>query len=236
MKIEVLYPEVCCLYGDKANAMYLQRCLPGADFVHTALADEPSFVSETPDLVYVGSMSEASQELLLELLTPHRDRLQELLESSHTIFLLTGNALELLGTYIQREDGTRLDGLGLVDMHTVRQAPRRFNSLVTGEFAGLTLAGYTSRFSHTYLGDDVPPFMTVTRGTGLNPKTKYEGVHQGNLYATYLLGPLLIANPDFTKHLLSKLGAPSALPFEDAVYQAYRTKLTEMAKPGLKLD
>ena len=37
MKIEILYPEICTLYGDKGNTMYLQKCLPDAEFVTTGL-------------------------------------------------------------------------------------------------------------------------------------------------------------------------------------------------------
>ena len=33
MKIEILYPELCTLYGDKGNMQYLKLCLPDAEFV-----------------------------------------------------------------------------------------------------------------------------------------------------------------------------------------------------------
>ena len=46
MKIEILYPEICTLYGDKGNTMYLQKCLPDAEFVTTGLNEKPLFLRE----------------------------------------------------------------------------------------------------------------------------------------------------------------------------------------------
>jgi CobQ-like glutamine amidotransferase family enzyme len=43
MKIEVLYPEICTLYGDKGNTMYLAKCLPNAEFISTGLNEKPLF-------------------------------------------------------------------------------------------------------------------------------------------------------------------------------------------------
>lgn len=49
MKIEILYPEICTLYGDKGNTMYLQKCLPDAEFVTTGLNEKPLFLRENID-------------------------------------------------------------------------------------------------------------------------------------------------------------------------------------------
>ena len=65
MKIEILYPQLCCLYGDKGNTLFLQKCLPQAEFVFTQLNDKPRFLTEDVDLCCMYSMSEQSQELVL---------------------------------------------------------------------------------------------------------------------------------------------------------------------------
>ena len=236
MKIEILYPELCCLFGDKANMRYLQACLPDAEFVETGLTESPVFAAETPDLVYLGSMSEQSQEILISVLAPHKERLRELFSTSG-LFLMTGNALEIMGSHITREDGTEIEGLGLVDLHAVRQTPKRFNSLVVAEFGGTKIVGYTSRFSHSYMDNSANALFRVTTGVGLNPDSKLEGFHINRVYATYLLGPLLVSNPDFTIALLAELGVSlNRLPFHEAIYQAYRKKLAELQKPGLNLN
>lgn len=236
MKIEILYPELCTLFGDKGNMQYLKLCLPEAEFVETTLNAKPLFLTEHIDLVYMCSMSERSQEVILERLIPFKNDIAAAIDSQETVFLLTGNALELLGSYILREDGSRLDALGYTGSYTVRQAPDRFNSLMKADFAGMTLLGYTSRFTHTY---DIPEgdcFCRVTLGAGMNPDTDREGIHKGKLLATYMLGPLLVSNPDFTHYLLGLLGADMAeLPFESALRDAYEQKLREFARPDLEL-
>ena len=68
MRIEVLFPERCNLYGDLSNVEYLKRCLPQAEFVETSLQEEPRFAKEPVDLVYLGPMTERTQELVLERL------------------------------------------------------------------------------------------------------------------------------------------------------------------------
>ena len=147
MKIEILYPEICTLYGDKGNTMYLQKCLPDAEFVTTGLNEKPLFLKENIDMVYMCSMSEKSQELVLDRLMQYKDEIAACMKDGKALFLLVGNSMELLGDYIKREDGTRVTGLGVVPgMYSVRQAPNRFNTLIKAKFNDMTLIGYTSRF------------------------------------------------------------------------------------------
>ena len=37
MKIEMLYPEVCNLFGDISNIKYLKKCLPDAEIIKTEI-------------------------------------------------------------------------------------------------------------------------------------------------------------------------------------------------------
>ena len=237
MKIEVMYPELCCLYGDKGNTKFLQQCLPQAEFVYTQLNEKPHFLTEEIDLCCMYSMSEQSQELILNRLMPHKEAILSAMESGKTLFLLTGNALELLGKYIQREDGSKVEALGFRDTYSVRQAPNRFNTLIQAEFEGMTLLGYTSRFAHTYGVTEDLAMANVTIGTGCEPNGKLEGIRSGRVIATYSLGPLLVANPDFSKWLLAELGIENAkLPFEEALYKAYEVKKQVFTRPDLELD
>ena len=67
MKIEVLFPEVCNLYGDLQNMNYLKKCLPEAEFINTSLGEEPAFVTGKIDFIYLGPMTEKTQEDLVVL-------------------------------------------------------------------------------------------------------------------------------------------------------------------------
>ena len=68
MRIEILFPEFCNLYGDLANMKYLGLCLPNAEFVETPLSETPLFVREKVDMIYMGPMTERVQEAALERL------------------------------------------------------------------------------------------------------------------------------------------------------------------------
>ena len=133
MTIEFLYPELCNLYGDRGNMDYLRRCLP-ADYHETNMGQEPWFVQHEVDLIYMCSMTERSQERIIEALAPYRERLKELIAGG-THFLLTGNAMEVFGKTIQDGEKT-IPGLGLLDLTARRILPRRANSLFLGGFEG----------------------------------------------------------------------------------------------------
>ena len=223
MTIEFLYPELCNLYGDRGNMDYLRRCLP-ADYRGTHMGDEPWFVQHEVDLIYMCSMTERSQERIIQALTPYRESLKELMDRG-THFLLTGNAMEVFGKTIQ--DGEKaIPGLGLLDLTARRILPWRANSLFLGGFEGMKIVGYTSRFSH--MESSLPPLFRVEKGLGRSEGAAVEGIRSGGVLGTYLLGPLLVLNPDFTRWLLDDLGAKDAsLAFEKEVRQAYQVRLEQ---------
>ena len=152
MKVELLFPEIANQFGDLGNMRYLARCLPQAEFCDTHLGEEPRFLREPVNLVYLGPMSEQGQEKVLEVLRPHRFALQKQLQEG-TPFLFTGNALELLGERIENEDGTRVEGLGLFPLTARRDMLHRHNSIFLGSFEGEPVMGYKSQFTMAYPGD-----------------------------------------------------------------------------------
>ena len=227
MIIEILFPEFCNLYGDLANMDYLRRCLPQAEFVETPLQEEPLLAREKVDMVYLGPMTERLQEAVLEKLRPLRARIWELIDQD-TLFLCTGNALELFGQYIVKEDGSRLECLSLFPLYAQRDMMHRHNSIFLGSFEGEPVMGYKSQFTMAYPGDKSLGLFLRERGVGLNPRCPFEGVRVQNFFGTYLLGPLLINNPPFTKFLLSRLGVKApTLAFEQEVQAAYDKRLKD---------
>lgn len=230
MKIEILFPEICNLYGDLMNIDYLCRSLPEAEVIRTSLKTPPAFLVEKIDLIYLCSMTELAQELVTAALMPYREKINELIDNG-TIFLITGNALEIFIKYIENEDGSRIESLGLFDLVAKRNMMNRYNSLYLGNFRDLEIVGFKSQFTHAF-GDELLGLFETVRGAGHNPKTKCEGIHKNNFMATYVLGPLLILNPHFTKYILELLGVPDRLlAFEDAALDAYLLRLKEFSDP-----
>lgn len=240
MKIEVLFPEIANLYGDLANIRYLQASCPTAHVVETALSDTPIFLSEPVDLVYLGTMTERSQQLVMEKLLPLKAQIEEAI--AHDVrFLFTGNALEIMGKEIRDVDGTVVRGLDIFDVTTKRDMLHRFNSLYLGGFSAgegqrMDIVGYKSQFTHSYWNcgpeeTDLPLF-TTERGPGLNPEIQGEGIRRRNFMATYLIGPLLVLNPPFTRWLLHEMGeAAPSLAFEEDAMLAYHMRVEEYRNP-----
>ncbi len=230
MKIEVVYPEVCCLFGDKANMRYLKLCLPEAEFINTPISEEPLFLTEDVDMVYFGSCSESNQERIISRLKGHEERVKTLIENG-VIFLMTGNTFEVFGKYIEKPDGTMIDALGIFEYYAKRTIPKRNNSLMLAKFGEMNIVGYTSRFSNCYNIPQDIHFLDMVKGYGSHMDDKIEGVHYKNFFGTYLLGPMLIENPYFTKYLMELSGENGKMPalFDDAK-KAYDVRLEEFQK------
>ena len=230
MKVEVLYPELANLYGDHFNIKYLAQCDASIKVIHTPFNEVPHFVKNKVKMIYLGPMSEQNQELIIAKLRPYQNQIKKLIDDG-VIFLATGNALEVFGDYII--DGERkIKGLGIFKSYAIRDFEHRHNSLFLGTYNDLNLVGYKSQFSTSFNNDQ--PFIKVTRGLGLNEGDSHEGINQNNFFGTYLLGPILVLNPYFTKHLLGLLGAPTTLAFESAIMAAYETRLKEYTDPNVK--
>ena len=230
MKIEILFPEICNLYGDISNMKYLKKCLPDEQYIETLIDDEPAFVNQDVDFIYLGAMTEKTQERVILKLSKYKERIQELIDKN-VIFLFTGNSLEILGKYIENEDGSKIEALGIFDVYAKRDMMNRHNSLFIGKYEDIEIVGFKSQFTMMYGNNEDCYFLEVERGIGINKDSKFEGINKNNFFGTYLIGPLLILNPLFTKKILEKLGAQNTnVAFEDDVIAAYNARLEEFRR------
>lgn len=238
MKIEVLFPEICNLYGELENVRFLAKSCEDIELAETHINDEPLFVTGKPDLIYMGTMTESAQLIVIEKLTPYKERIAELIEKG-AVFLITGNALEVFGKRIEDVDGTVVDCLGLFDTTARRDMMNRFNSLYIGDFSSgdaseMKIVGFKSQFTHSYWNDgaDVKPLFMTGRGPGLNPDIKEEGIRVNNFMATYIIGPLLVLNPPFARYILELCGIEDpVMTFEEAAEDAYEARVAEYSDP-----
>lgn len=228
--IEVLFPEFCNLYGDISNMKYLQKCIPEANFIETSFNEEPTFVKNSVDLIYMGPMTEKMQEKVIEKLLNYKQRIQELIENN-VVFLITGNAIEIFGKYIENEDGSRIEALDIFNIYAKRNMLKRHNSNFVGKYEDTEIVGFKSQFTFSYGENENNYFSEVEKGIGLNPESKLEGIQRNNFIATYIIGPILILNPEFTKKILQKMGVKNSnIVFEDDVKKAYEQRLKELKR------
>lgn len=227
LKIEILFPEFCNLFADSQNMRYLKQCIPEATFIETSFNEEPKFVSEKMNLIYLGAMTEKMQEKVIAKLKKYKSKIEELIEQN-TIFLFTGNSLEVMGEYIENEDGSKIEGLGIFKVYAKRDMLHRHNNFFIGDFEGIEIVGFKSQFTMMYGDNEESYFSKAEKGIGINKDSKYEGIRKNNFLGTYLLGPILILNPEFTKKLLNKMGIEKpTLVFEKEVEEAYKQRLKE---------
>lgn len=227
MKIEVLYPEFGNLFGDNSNINYLKKCMPDAEIIETEINNKPAFIDEKIDLIYLGPSSERAQEIMIQKLKPYKKKIEELIENN-TVFLFTGNAVEILGQYIENEDGTKVEGLGIFEIYAKRDMMNRKNSNVIGKFEDIEIVGFQSQFTTLYGENKENYFLDLEIGFGINGEGKLEGIKKNNFIATYVIGPILILNPLFTKKMMKMMGVEEpTLALEKETMQAYEARLKE---------
>ena len=227
LRVEVLYPEVCNLFGNTYNIKYLEQSVEDIEIINTSLNDEPTFVKEDIDLVYMA-----------EKLKPYTETIKKQIQENKAFFMI-GNALEVFGKYIENEDGSKIEGLGITELYAKRDMMNRYNSLFLGELEGketIKIVGFMSQFAKSY-GDNSKNYLfKALRGPGLNDESKFEGVRINNFMGTYV-GPILVFNPDFTKYLLRLLGVKEPkLAFEKEAVEAYNIRLKEFENPNIAFD
>lgn len=230
MKVEVLFPEFCNLYGDMSNIKYLEKSVKDIEIIYTALNATPVFLSQDIDLVYMGPMTEKTQEKIIKKLLPYKGRIEELI-ANNKVFLFTGNAFEIFGKYIEKDDESRIEGLGILDFYSKRNMLNRYAGMILGEYEDISIIGFKNQFSQTYGNNENTYFIKAKKGIGINPESTLEGIRYNNFFGTYILGPLFILNPLFMKKILEITNVKDyELAFEQEIMDAYNQRLEEFTK------
>ncbi|MEG0799249.1 MAG: hypothetical protein RR228_01865 [Bacilli bacterium] len=227
MIIEVLYNDICNLYGDSANVRYLEKCLPDAKFVYTEINDTPLFVSKKVNMIYMGPTTEAYQEVIIEKLLPYKKKLIDLIDSGVT-FLIMNNAFDIFTSKIIDNEKV-IECLGIFDFYVKRDMFSRQNTKFCGRMKNVTIVGFKSQFTQVY-GDNSNNYLfDVIKGFGINKDSLKEGFHYKNFISSYVLGPILLCNPLFTKKIIKSLGVKKvSLAYEDACNEAYNARIKEL--------
>ena len=233
MIIEILFPEVCGLFGDSQNSTYLKSTLPDAEFIETKLTETPYFVENKPDFIYIGAMSEITQRRVIEKLSPLKKRIEELVDAG-VVILATGNAGEIFTKHIDYvTEKKSIDGLGLFDIAVKTNLFDRYNGKVLGKLENMEIVGFRSQFSFLYGDNSDCYFVECIRGDGINRESKLEGLRKNNLICTQILGPILPLNPLFCEYLIGLTGESATAAYKEAAMDAYSQRLKEFHDPNV---
>lgn len=223
--VEILYPEICNLFGDTGNARFLKACTQ--NYAETALNDVPAFVNEEVKLIYLGPMTENNQIRVMERLEPYKNKIEELIDKG-TVFISTGNSYEIFGKRITDTNGASTPCMGMMDFTVSRDFLHRESGLIMGTWKDLEIVGFKATFTSVYPGSGLDTFVNVTKGLTMNPESSCEGIVKNNFFGTALLGPMLILNPLFTKRIFETAGIDTAgIPFYKEMVDAYNIRVNE---------
>ena len=199
LRLLTLYPEQMNIYADRGNILFLKRRCEwrGIGFENVAAGPGDPVDPGAHDLLYIGGGQDRDQKLVAaDLVAGKRQGIAEAVADGAALLAVCGG-YQLLGHSYELGD-ERIEGLGIADLETVREAgPRLIGNVAIEVDLGegpRTLAGFENHGGRTYLGSRAQALGRVIKGHGNNGSDGWEGVRSGNLIGTYLHGPLLPKN------------------------------------------
>jgi CobQ-like glutamine amidotransferase family enzyme len=163
------------------------------------------FDADRYDIVFLGGGQDAEQNIIRRDFVEKKGEDIRKAVDKDKVFLCICGGYQMMGHYYEEHDGTRIDCLGLVDVHTVGKKNRFIGDTVY-ECNLLPespiLYGFENHSGRTYLGKGVKPLAKVVEGAGNNGEDGTEGAVYKNVYCTYSHGSFLPKNPGMTDYLL----------------------------------
>ena len=206
LRIGNLLPDVMGTYGDGGNALVLRgrARMRGidAEIVPVTLDGE---VPESLDVYVLGGGEDVAQVLATRHLARHPGLQRAAARGVPVLAVCAG--LQVLGEWYVASDGSRVDGLGMLDVTTAPQEVRAIGELLvepTAEGLHHRLTGFENHRGGTTLGPGARPLARVVHGVGNGAGDGTEGMVSSSVIGTYLHGPVLARNPELADLLLSR--------------------------------
>ncbi|MFN2612340.1 MAG: type 1 glutamine amidotransferase [Solirubrobacterales bacterium] len=199
LRLLALYPDQMNIYADRGNILFLRRRCEwrGIKFTYGACGPGEAFDPGGHDLIYIGGGQDRDQVIVAaDMVRTKRQALASAVDDGAAVLAVCGG-YQLLGHGYELGE-RRIEGLGLVDLDTVREpGPRLIGNVAIEVDLGdgpRVLAGFENHGGRTHLGPRATPLGRVLSGHGNNGRDGLEGVRRANLFGTYLHGPLLPKN------------------------------------------
>ena len=223
LEIIRIHNELLGTYGDRGNADVLafRAKLAGIKARITDIS-YPDELPSTGDIYLLGGAEDAAQALSLEAMKKKMALNKAVKKGALVLAICAG--FQILGsTFISRDE--TVEGLGLLDVTTAPGSRRLVGDIaIKSKFFAEPLTGFENHGGVTTLGSDATPFGRVIAGNG-NGIAGVDGAVSGNVFGTYLHGPVLARNPEFADLLLARaLGAtnlPASIEANDELAQRY---------------
>jgi hypothetical protein len=197
------------IYADRGNLIVLERrcAWRGIPFEFSASGLGEPLDPDAHDLFYLGGGQDSDQRLCAEDLIENKSEALHAAATRRAVVLGVCGGYQLLGRSYTLGD-EQIQGVGLVDVHTIRdEGPRLIGNIaieVSLDGVQGLLAGFENHGGRTVLGAGERALGRVLKGFGNDGASGYEGVTRGNTIGTYLHGPLLPKNVWFADWLIAR--------------------------------
>jgi lipid II isoglutaminyl synthase (glutamine-hydrolysing) len=199
-----LYPDLMNIYADRGNLLMLERrcAWRGIDWhLHASGLGEP--LRDEHDLYYIGGGQDSDQRRAAGDLAELKAGALRAAAARGAVVLGVCGGYQLLGHSYELGEET-IQGIGLLDVRTVRGTGKRLAGNIAIETAEGVIAGFENHAGRTSLGAAQAPFGRVLAGHGNDGGSGTEGARTGNVIGTYVHGPLLPKNWWFADWLIAR--------------------------------
>jgi CobQ-like glutamine amidotransferase family enzyme len=201
IKVVHIYPREMSIYGDLGNTRALASRLRWHGYEPLVHQHHPGNDFPTDaHLVLGGGGQDSGQARVENDLARNAEVLRGLAADGVPMLMICG-MYQLYGNAFITIEGERLPGIGILDVTTQGNARRMIGPVVLETEYG-DVVGYENHSGSTVLGSGQRPFGMVKSGMGNNGTDRTEGAVTGNVFGSYLHGPVLPANPGFADALI----------------------------------
>jgi len=203
-----LYPGEMNIYADRGNIAVLRQRLAwrglALEVTEVEIGDRPH--PGAHDMYYLGGGQDRDQAVVAQDLLRHKAGALHAAAGDGAVVLAVCGGYQLAGHGYTALDGSRMPGIGLLDLDTVAGGTRLIGDIaIEAELDGerAVVVGFENHAGRTRLGAGTRALGRVLDGHGNNGEDGTEGAVQGRVVGTYLHGPLLPKNPWLADRLLA---------------------------------
>jgi len=242
LRVVVIYPDLLGTYGDAGNGRVLagRAAWRGID-VELVMALSDAALPESGDIYCIGGGEDGPQIRAAERLAG--GALNRAVAGGASVLAVCAG-YQIMGSSFPGPDGAVHDGIGLLDIATVKgRGPRSVGEVLSEALppppdlassggsglwpasgvagsGGQRLTGFENHGGVTSLGPSTRPFARVITGDGNGPDSGTDGAWTGKIVGTYLHGPVLARNPALADLLLTLATGTVPAPLDDSEEEA----------------
>ncbi|MDD2592329.1 MAG: hypothetical protein PHN21_05955 [Erysipelotrichaceae bacterium] len=226
-----LYDDLLDLYGDSGNLMIIKYYLKqnGIEYKIDKLSISDKLDLSKYDMIYIGPGKIKNLIVASQHFNQYKQQFSEAIEQGKLI-LISGNAQLLLSRSITTSDNINHLGSGLLEFDAIDNDQVFISDVIaqTNTDPSILIYGFINRTSYILPYSFNRPLLTINKGLSDHLTSYEQGFLINNLFASWLLGPILVKNPQLLRKFLCILTKKDNLMIDDQLSQtAYKLTVDE---------